>query len=1127
MDQIPAEISGTNLTLLSMFNANVGGTIPPQLTQLPFLHHLNLSNNVLEGTIPPFAADFSRDTGAGNPALISLDNNFLTGTLEALALSDVKGIIISLGSNLLEGSLPSGLLMASELFLNNNMLSGSVDMPTSISSIEKLDLSLNKFEGPLPSSPGLLRLQVLNLAHNRFTGSVSSFFSVLESLEHLDLSYNPQLAGDIPSFSNDALVWLDLSHTALAGPIPASIWQARSLVHLDLSNARLTGTMPRFQASRNSLLRHFDVSSNRLAGSLDFINPKFSNLVHLDLSHNKFEGPIAESYFMLPQLEKVALSHNRLQGSLPLVSSDQLQSLSVSHCQLVGTVPSVYLPALLDLDLSDNQFSGKFPVRAPTLRNLDISGNLFSFNASQFTTWPALTSVYASSNLLYGALPYSSTSLQTIVLRSNMLNETVQFRMWGGRSDLGWDSSFTLDIRNNPFPTISNIEESGFPMSPAIEERVNYFCEHVWLQNFQYDDSLFEYQQCRCHVNSYGKPPLCWKCHTSLNCSRPELGLGIKAGEFVFPSPAFFDPLLNPTPLPTEPFYSESCEYWDSSGSNCIGARPPPTLFSSKTPILEMEALVQPQCRTGSTGRLCSRCMCEDPYLSSELCYYASAGICIRCKSVWSLQASLSLLISLCVVAIAVLSIVIFFFLNSRRKTPTRPWNELPLLKRLVARFSLLLELGLIPILVTFIQLSAELTRWDAVAYKTFAASFNGDLSGMGLICLFPHLVSPKAMLLYRLLLPFAAAAILATSIGVANLLWLFMQGRLPCGRPRRNSSKSHMLWSEESSSGLESAKSVFLSDTEEESMPLTAGFSGAGLDSHPLNSTFAMPSSGQLGEVPYPTRALLSSVMISVASFFYFSVSLTATKYFFSTTQPNTLFKYVLSEPWMLFAEASPLRKISVPFFVIFVAGLPVGYLCIVLKLRRHLYTPATMEYFGSIVARFKPAFFWWELIQSARKLLVAVFLRAFPSSSAWRSGSVLLTLGGALLAQTSLRPWKRKSENLLDTISGVLLIVNVLATPASGLNHAQELIFLVLGLDALFIVCITGLILYHTFTGTTSYQTRWVRITESLAESRVVWNDSKSSLAQLEGWQLASSTDESSHSDSASSDLGLLKEN
>ncbi|PNG93965.1 Phytosulfokine receptor 1, partial [Tetrabaena socialis] len=66
-------------------------------------------------------------------------------------------------------------------------------------------------------------------------------------LETLDLSYNTALYGSLPSSWNSALTglrYLDLSHTALDGTVPASWSGFTRLRCLDLSHSSLCGDLP-------------------------------------------------------------------------------------------------------------------------------------------------------------------------------------------------------------------------------------------------------------------------------------------------------------------------------------------------------------------------------------------------------------------------------------------------------------------------------------------------------------------------------------------------------------------------------------------------------------------------------------------------------------------------------------------------------------------------------------------------------------------------------------------------------------------------------------------------------------------------------------------------------------------
>jgi len=147
------------VTELSLFNNNIGGTLPKEIGLLTNLTMLDFEDNELSGPIP---------TKIG----------LLTSLMR-----------IRLASNQLSGSLPTeiGLLTSlTDLYLQDNKLSGSI-----------------------PSELGLLRiLTVLHLHDNKLSGSMPSEIGLLTKLERLYIENN-KLNGSIPSMLHNN-TWSEL-----------------------------------------------------------------------------------------------------------------------------------------------------------------------------------------------------------------------------------------------------------------------------------------------------------------------------------------------------------------------------------------------------------------------------------------------------------------------------------------------------------------------------------------------------------------------------------------------------------------------------------------------------------------------------------------------------------------------------------------------------------------------------------------------------------------------------------------------------------------------------------------------------------------------------------------------------
>ncbi|PKA50628.1 Uncharacterized protein AXF42_Ash017967 [Apostasia shenzhenica] len=163
------------LPTLAIFHANsnrFAGSVP-DLSSLPFLYELDLSNNLLSGAFPAAVLPLTQLT------FLDLRYNRFSGALPpaAFAISDVN--VLFLNNNLFAQNLPAdvGSTPAGFLTLANNAFTGPI--PASISNasdslVEVLFLN-NRLSGCLPFEVGLLRrstVEQLNLAGNQLYGTV-------------------------------------------------------------------------------------------------------------------------------------------------------------------------------------------------------------------------------------------------------------------------------------------------------------------------------------------------------------------------------------------------------------------------------------------------------------------------------------------------------------------------------------------------------------------------------------------------------------------------------------------------------------------------------------------------------------------------------------------------------------------------------------------------------------------------------------------------------------------------------------------------------------------------------------------------------------------------------------------
>nr|XP_023881023.1 receptor-like protein EIX2 isoform X1 [Quercus suber]XP_023881024.1 receptor-like protein EIX2 isoform X2 [Quercus suber] len=194
----------TSLTILRLSSNGFKGHIPLQICQLSSLIVLDLANNSLWGHIPNCLKNISAMTiptprlEAQNPYFILYRGIYLENLKlvpKGIELEYEKNLgfvkMIDLSSNNLSGSIPSEILVLSELcFLN---------------------LSRNQLIGKIPEKIGIMKkLESIDLSQNHLSGEIPLSLSSLTFLSHLNLSYN-NLSGKIP-LGNQLLTFDALSY---------------------------------------------------------------------------------------------------------------------------------------------------------------------------------------------------------------------------------------------------------------------------------------------------------------------------------------------------------------------------------------------------------------------------------------------------------------------------------------------------------------------------------------------------------------------------------------------------------------------------------------------------------------------------------------------------------------------------------------------------------------------------------------------------------------------------------------------------------------------------------------------------------------------------------------------------
>ncbi|CAL4914145.1 unnamed protein product [Urochloa decumbens] len=417
----------------------VGNATLSALARMPMLRNLSLSNNKLEGFLPPELGSMA------SLQLLDLSNNRFSGPIPS-ELTKLAGLgYLNLSSNSFHGALPLGfrnLRKLKYLDLRGNGFTGKLDdIFAQLQSPVHVDLSCNQFSGSLTlisdNSSMASTLQYLNICHNVLSGTLfdSDPMPLLDSLEAFDASFN-MLSGNIPQFNFViSLKVLRLQNNNFSGSIPEALFRETSMVltELDLSCNQLTGPIRRVTSTN---LKYLNLSCNSLEGTLPIT---FGSCSVVDLSGNMLSGNLSVARTWGNYLQMIDLSSNRLIGTWPNGTTQflRLTSLRISNNLLTGELPIVLgtYPELISIDLSLNQLHGPLPgnlFTAAKLTFLNLSGNSFegslplpnsdtkNLTSLDLSVLPVQTSnlsfVDFSNNSLNGSLPRGIGDLSALTL---------------------------------------------------------------------------------------------------------------------------------------------------------------------------------------------------------------------------------------------------------------------------------------------------------------------------------------------------------------------------------------------------------------------------------------------------------------------------------------------------------------------------------------------------------------------------------------------------------------------------------------------------------------------------------------------------------------------------------------
>ncbi|KAE8721084.1 putative LRR receptor-like serine/threonine-protein kinase [Hibiscus syriacus] len=311
----------SNTTHLNfMWNQNITGTIPKEISNIKTLKYLLLSGNQLSG---PLADELGF---LPNLLTFQVDWNQITGSLPKSFVNLVKCKHFHMNNNSISGQIPSELSSLPELIhflLDNNNLTGH--LPPEYSQMPKLkilQLDNNNFGGTeIPASySSMSNLVKLSLRNCSLKGTIPDF-SNITSFRYLDLSIN-SLTGEIPTnrLSNNVTT-MSLESNFLTGDVPSDIWQNENSTFstrliIDFRNNWLSNISGSINPPSNVSLRlegnPVCASANQLnivqfcgttSGDVDFVNgTETATISNSSDTCKNYSCPLSDGYEYVPDL---------------------------------------------------------------------------------------------------------------------------------------------------------------------------------------------------------------------------------------------------------------------------------------------------------------------------------------------------------------------------------------------------------------------------------------------------------------------------------------------------------------------------------------------------------------------------------------------------------------------------------------------------------------------------------------------------------------------------------------------------------------------------------------------------------------------------------------------------------
>ncbi|CAL5025110.1 unnamed protein product [Urochloa decumbens] len=435
-----------DLKELDLSNNQLTGNLPVSIFTLPLIEHLNVSQNMFEGSIPWSSRsnisssyrtlDISMNNLSGNFSflwlrnLTNLEKLYLSGNVHLAVCVNFPGWTppFQLKELLLSGCDIDKTIFAQPHFLRTQNY------------LEVLDLSNNSLSGSIPRwlFAQQSTLLYLNLENNLLSGSLDQIISTQTNLLAISLSLN-RISGHLPANISSILpnaTLFDLSGNTISGEIPSDLCNISNMEYLDLSNNNLSGELPSCLFADHPILKTLKVSNNKLGGLIlggksnlsirweiyldgnnfegglpQYLTGNFEFQGTMDFHGNKLSGKLDVSLWILPNLWTLNLASNNLTGEIDpsICNLTSINLLDISNNNISGSLPNCNNPlALLFLNMSGNLLSGEIVPHSffsnATITALDISYNQFTGNIDWIHTLGTVRYISLGSNKFNGQI---------------------------------------------------------------------------------------------------------------------------------------------------------------------------------------------------------------------------------------------------------------------------------------------------------------------------------------------------------------------------------------------------------------------------------------------------------------------------------------------------------------------------------------------------------------------------------------------------------------------------------------------------------------------------------------------------------------------------------------------------